>query len=559
MLALDEFQKLKNIEVLETMISQARSKGLGLILAHQSLKQLDDKDLSSITTNFGMQMAGHLEGNDAQRLAAAWDPKYVNEIKENIATQPKYHWTAKIAPSAGQEQPLPVRFWTQFDPIADEVCRSNLTDEEWKEFVAKEKERYKSDEEEMSIFDAKEVEENRWRQHTAAEFIKHEYWHIMSIIQHRTSSLAYVTEKYNPTNKEFDCTDARDMVSKLLQEMADPKVGLLTRIKNSKGKERQGKYRLSDKAEKMLYFEPNEIGTSPDIKEAVRIVTKYYLAKGYFLAIAIQKVRRGKYRTDMIAYDYNTKTPISVEIESEAEMESHPEHVRFNIMKWRELGFKKCHIWSYAKNLEGLYDALAEGTVKKSITAFVMDHATDDVRIISSDPESKEAWPVVESLESLNAEEDRGGDDDSGTVADDTANNDEPQVSESGDDDINNVGPVEVVPDNNTANDSGDDGSKDGKEGPAEDRQTSVKPDAVQPDTTPDYGRAEDDTPNDTTSNDDWPDDQTSVWDEDQAAPNDAADHNDAQDNDETTQGHGDKTSENSEVDSVFNYQKRRR
>ena len=179
-LALDEFQKLKNIEVLETMISQARSKGLGLILAHQSLKQLDDKDLSSITTNFGMQMAGHLEGNDAQRLAAAWDPKYVNEIKENIATQPKYHWTAKIAPAAGQEQPLPVRFWTQFDPIADEVCRSNLTDEEWKKFVAKEKERYKSDDEELSIFDAKEIQENMWRINIAGEFIKHEYWHIMN-------------------------------------------------------------------------------------------------------------------------------------------------------------------------------------------------------------------------------------------------------------------------------------------------------------------------------------------------------------------------------------------
>ena len=129
-------------------------------------------------------------------------------------------------------------------------------------------------------------------------------------------------------------------------------------------------------------------------------------------------------------------------------------------MKWRELGFKKCHIWSYAKNLEELYNALAEGTVKKSITAFVMDHATDDVQIFSSDPESMEAGPVVESLESLNAEEteeDQGDDGDSGTIADDTANNDEPQVSEPGDDDINNVGPVEVVQDNGTASEPGDD------------------------------------------------------------------------------------------------------
>ena len=67
------------------------------------------------------------------------------------------------------------------------------------------------------------------------------------IIQHRTVSLAYVTEKYNPTKKEFDGTDARDVVSKILQEMADPEVGLLTRIKNSKGKERQGQVSVSRK------------------------------------------------------------------------------------------------------------------------------------------------------------------------------------------------------------------------------------------------------------------------------------------------------------------------
>ena len=273
------------------------------------------------------------------------------------------------------------------------------------------------------------------------------------------------------------------------------------------------------------------------------------------MAIAIQKVRKGKYRTDMVAYDYNTKTPISVEIESEAEMESHPEHVRLNMMKWRELGFKKCDIWSYAKNLEELYNALAEGTIKKSITAFVMDHATDDVWIISSDPESKEVKPVVESLE---AEEDQGGDGDSGTVADNTGNSNEPPVSEPVDTDINNVGPVEVVPDNNTAGDSGDDDSKDGKGGPAEDRQTSVKPDAVKPDTTPDHGRSEDDTPNDTTSDPDWPDDQTPIWHDAPAAPNDAAGHNDAQDNNRTVQGQKDETSEKNEINSIFGFKKRR-
>ena len=379
-LALDEFQKIKSIEVLETMISQARSKGLGLILAHQNLKQLDDKELSSITTNFGIQMAGHLEGNDAQRLAAAWDPKYVNEIKEKIATQPKYHWTARIAPEDGQEQPLPVQFWTHFDRVADEVCRSNISDEEWKKFIASEKERYKSDEEELSIFDAKSMEQNLWKKSIDAKLIPHDHWHIMTIMQHREFSLTTITELYNPQNKPVSGTRARGEIADILKEMIGAKLA-------TQGEGREGKYHLTETAMNMFYFEPDEIGTAPDIKEAVRMVVHYYLKKGYFLAMAEQKIREGEYRTDMVAYDYTTDTPISVEIESEAEMDSHPEHVRLNMVKWEELGFRKCHMWSYSKKLETEYDNMKDGAVKKKTTVFIMDHEGDDLRIIPPEPE----------------------------------------------------------------------------------------------------------------------------------------------------------------------------
>ena len=378
-LALDEFQKLKNIEVLETMISQARSKGLGLVLAHQSLKQLDDKELSSITTNFGVQMAGHLEGQDAQRLANAWDPKYVNEIKSNIATQPHYHWMVRIQPKQGEEMPLPVQFWTHFDHNADEVCRSNITDEEWHEFVSREKERYKSKEDNLSIFDTKAIEENRWMKSLNSDFIPHEFWHIMTIMHNRSVSLTDVAKQYNPTHKPFDGTDARDDLSHLLSKMINSDVGLVV-----KGRGRQGKYSLTNKARQMFTFDASKVGTAPDIENAVKNIVSYYLKKGYFFTMAEQKIRRGEYRTDFVAYDYNTKTPISVELESKNEIMTHPEHVRLNMLKWQDLGFKKCHVWSYGSNLEQIFTELSVGPLKKNITIFLMNEKTDKIRIITN-------------------------------------------------------------------------------------------------------------------------------------------------------------------------------
>ncbi len=377
-LALDEFQKIKSIGVLETMISQARSKGLGLILAHQNLKQLDDNKLSSITTNFGLQMAGHLEGNDAQRLASAWDPKYANEIKEKIATQPKHHWIARIAPEAGQEMPLPVQFWTHFDPVADEVCRSNISDEEWKEFIQSQKKLYMNREPEISMLDAKKMEKNRWKMSVADKRIpSHDHWHIMRILQHRQFSLTAITELYNPQNKPISGTRARDEIADILKEMIGAKL-----VTQDEG--RKGKYSLTDFAMGKLSFGSNEVGKTLDIKEAIPIVSEYYLGKGFFLEMAVQLGRNDWHHIDMVAYDYNTDSPISVRIEPEGKVDSHPELAGQNMQKWVESGFSEYHAWSFNKELEDEYDRIGEGPIKEKVTAFIMDHEGGETRIITS-------------------------------------------------------------------------------------------------------------------------------------------------------------------------------
>ena len=376
-LALDEFQKVKGISVLETMIAQARSKGLGLVLAHQSLKQLDEGDLSGITTNFGIQMAGHLEGSDAQRLAMAWDPKYVEDIKNMIATQAKYRWTARAAPSPGEEQPLPVQFWTHFDPASGEVCRPNMGQEEWKAFVASERRRYGTDAEERTFLDAREEERNRWKMNMDAALPPHDFWHVMLMLRPGPLNLKGITLRYNPRNDPTPGTRHRDEISATLRAMVAD--GLL-----AKEDRRDGRYSLAASSRECFSYPWEKIGTAPDVKDAVREAVRYYLGMGYFLAMADQRIRKDVDRTDMVAYDYNTDTPISVEVESVSEQTSHAEHVRYNMVKWPELGFRKCHVWSFNPGIEQERESLGNDT-RGDTVVFVLYRDGRPARIVPPD------------------------------------------------------------------------------------------------------------------------------------------------------------------------------
>ena len=86
-LALDEFQIVKDLQVLPMILSQARSYHLGLLLAHQTTAQISDSLLEEITGNCGTQMAGRISGKDASKLANIWDPRFSKEIQQQLASR----------------------------------------------------------------------------------------------------------------------------------------------------------------------------------------------------------------------------------------------------------------------------------------------------------------------------------------------------------------------------------------------------------------------------------------------------------------------------------------
>ena len=356
LLALDEFQDLAGLPVIEAMLTQARSYGLGLLLAHQTTAQLDDNLFEVIIGNAGTQFVGRVSGRDAGRFGDAWDPAYSKELKQQLATQEYHHWTARLVAGGGESQPLPVQFW----PV--HIRPRRRSEEFLADFIGSQKEKYGSSEVGDSIMRQAENRSTRWLLNAPYAPFARDEWHVMCILKESGTPLMLkrIVERFG------DGTTASDTVAGILKRMLKKNLLVLDERK---------KYVLPHAvAAKYLVFDPAAIGMSEDIPLSTEEAVAYYLGHRFFLCVAPQTIRRGKNRTDLIAYDYETSTPISVEVESYAEVHRHPEHVKLNMTKWRELGFEQCHVWSTHPGIAGVYDGLTDEQ-KEGVTVFLVDDA----------------------------------------------------------------------------------------------------------------------------------------------------------------------------------------
>ncbi|HUH82880.1 MAG TPA: TraM recognition domain-containing protein, partial [Nitrososphaerales archaeon] len=145
-LVLDEFQDLQRLQAIQTILSQARSQGLCLMLSHQTTAQLDDTLLKIVISNCGFQAAGRVSGEDASRLARAWDPQFRREIEQALVTQPDFTWTFRLRSGPGEEQ---------YPPVQETLLRPpdrKHSQEEIGAFCEKMKELYGADRTEKSVF-----------------------------------------------------------------------------------------------------------------------------------------------------------------------------------------------------------------------------------------------------------------------------------------------------------------------------------------------------------------------------------------------------------------------
>ena len=351
-LALDEFQIVKDLQILPLILSQARSYRLGLLLAHQTMAQIDDKLLEEIVGNSGTQLAGRISGKDASRLGNIWDPKFSKELTQQMASQEDFHWTYKMRAAAGQEQPTPIQFWL---PIPPEMPNS---DEQLQDFIASQKARYSTmDEQSISILSEAKTASIKWMRYITVPLPEQIQWQIMlELYQNDSKSLqlGQLTERLK--------ADQRDDISEILHEMVQQKILDVIDEDN-----RNAKYVLSqDTITNYFTFDSTKIGTADDIPYLTKKAVDSYLKKGLFLTIADQSVKKDEDRTDLIAYSYETDKAISVEIESASEIASHPEAARKNMVKWPKMGFAAYHGWATTDRLREILESQIEKEKRKN-------------------------------------------------------------------------------------------------------------------------------------------------------------------------------------------------
>jgi len=352
-LAIDEFQDVADLPIIESMLTQARSYKLSLLLAHQTSTQLNNELFEIITGNVGTQFVGRVSGRDGKRFGGIWDPQYVRELENQLATQEFHHWTVRLIGAAGETQPIPVQFWPVF-PTKD-IQTGEFLDN----FIKQQKEKYGYGKVGKSLMEQYSDESNVWLKNITVELPTNDEWLVYNIINNSTLGLQQIVDVFR------NGVIHRDTVSKILQKM-------VLEGKLSKSHGNKGMYSVSDKIKsKYLKIDHTKIGTAQDIKLVTKMAVEYYTKEGYFITLANQTIKKGKLMTDLVAYDYLHESPISVEIESSSETNSHKSHVKLNMTKWRDLGFNECHIWSKNPKIQNVYDSLSDEE-KKSIKIFLV-------------------------------------------------------------------------------------------------------------------------------------------------------------------------------------------
>lgn len=359
-LFLDEFQVIESLQLIPQLLAQSRSLGLGLVLAHQNLSQVNPDLRGSILSNCATQFVGRVSGQDSSIIATNWEPDFKDKIISILTTQPPFRWTSRIKPELGQEQSLPFQFWLRYPP--DEI----MSDDELKQFIEVQRQKYATGIVEKPLLVQLDAEKNQWmRQLRNLDLPRKLSWDIMIILD-RLPGIGIME-----IIRQIKTTIPRDTIAEELKEMINSKIIEISEQKE-KGSAVITNYKITQEAvSKYFSFDYSQIGTANDIYDVSRKATDYYLQLGHFVTLANQKFQVEKLRTDIIAYDYQKQHAISIEIESVSEIHSHPEQVRHNMMKWKDLGFSSCEVWSKSKKILEIYDGL-DPSIKEDVSVHIV-------------------------------------------------------------------------------------------------------------------------------------------------------------------------------------------
>ncbi len=336
-LAVDEFQNLQGMGVLQVLLAEARSHKLGLWLAHQNLDQVDDQMLASILGNTSTQIAGRLSGEDATRIARNWerDVTLERQIEARLVTLPDWTFLVREMPAPGQEQQPPYQVVTLPPP------KPKRSYDDLKPFMEEMKQMYGRAKVEKSLF-SEEVR-MKWMSFLPDDYPAlptRETWLVLAALEKRGAANKTDVSKLTGLERDSPGAAQEGGLTGLLEKMKDDGLIEIAAVKK-RGPVTAIDYRLATEGTRLLACDYATIGKD-DAQEIATKAREYYISHGFFFTVCRQDLDMPR-KPDCAAFDYLNQKAIAVEIESPSHVGTHADQL---MRHFQEIDpFAELHVW----------------------------------------------------------------------------------------------------------------------------------------------------------------------------------------------------------------------
>src|SRR5208282_4506831 len=97
-LAVDEFQNISDLKLLDTILSESRKYGLYLWMVNQNINQIREQLYSAISGNVGPIFCFRVGPEDATRMAELISPRSSEEVRKSLIKLPDYACVVRKRP-----------------------------------------------------------------------------------------------------------------------------------------------------------------------------------------------------------------------------------------------------------------------------------------------------------------------------------------------------------------------------------------------------------------------------------------------------------------------------
>jgi DNA helicase HerA-like ATPase len=122
-LAIDEFQNISDLKLLDTILSESRKYGLYLWMVNQNIQQIRDQLYSALTGNVGPIFAFRVGPDDASRLGELISPSSKDQVRDALISLSDYTCVVRKRPH-GEDVAAKPLLLDPFPKLSEPLCES---------------------------------------------------------------------------------------------------------------------------------------------------------------------------------------------------------------------------------------------------------------------------------------------------------------------------------------------------------------------------------------------------------------------------------------------------